>query len=219
MTILILSILIFDHNKWQAPWPVFLTHWSYLVLTAHLLVATIISLLHVFDDNSGIRIALNSGDQGIIYRRTSNPFYMKISWLLFAIASGAAFIVTLIYFSALFPQRGISYLSVVDINLHLMNSVVVILEFIVAALPVRLLHGVYLFLYGLIYIVFSVIYWSVDHSHVLYPGVLDWNYPGRTMGYMLLLAFVGIPLLQSLLFGMYSLKLFIYRKIHFRHSY
>lgn len=217
MTVLVLSIVYFDHNK-QATWLVFLTHWSYSMLTAHLLVATVISLVHVLHDSSGIRIAVNRGDRGIISQRMSKPFYMKLSWLLFVIASGSAFMVTCIYFGAVFPQRGVGYLNVEDINLHIMNSVVIILEFIIAALPVRLLHGVYLFVFGLMYIVFSVIYWSFDHRRVIYPHVLDWNFPGRTMIYMLLVGFVFIPLLQSFLFGLYSLRRFIYRRIHFRRS-
>lgn len=101
-----------------------------------------------------------------------------------------------------------------DINLHAMNLVVVVLELACGAVPVRLLHGVYPILYGLVYTIFSLIYWSGDHSRVLYPKILDWNHPGSTAAIIAGLLLVGVPLLQTAIFGVYKLKVCVYRRIY-----
>jgi len=69
---------------------------------------------------------------------------------------------------------------------------------------------VYVWLYGLAYLIFSTIYWAVDHSNVMYPGVLDWNVPITTAVVILVLFVIGIPLVQFILFNIYQLRLYIY---------
>lgn len=134
---------------------------------------------------------------------------MKLSWFLFSVATTAAVMVTVVFFAGVFPRLHMYHLSVIDINAHVMNTVLVILEFTISAFPVRLLHVVYVMCYGLAYVIFSVIYWAVDHSNVMYPGVLDWNSPKTTAVVIVILTFVGIPLLQFILFGIYQLRLYI----------
>lgn len=216
-TALILSIVIITPNTMHRPWPVWLTHWSYFLLTVHLYMALISSLLHFRYNNFHSHL-----DPDLYYgwnlRRWSRP-YVRLNWFVFVVASAAAFIVSIIYFGALYPKRHVNYLSAVDINLHLMNSVIVILEFCVSAFPVRLLHFVYVIIYGGLYAMFSVVYWSFDHSNVLYPGVLDWNNPGRTAIFVVLLAFIGIPILHCLLFCLYRLRIWSFHKFYSRHLF
>lgn len=99
-------------------------------------------------------------------------------------------------------------------HLHLLNSIVILLEMALSAIPVRLLHGLYPLIFGLIYVIFSAIYWAMDHENVLYPNVLDWNQPGMTVIVTLGLAIVIVPLLQLFLFGLYNLRLKIYKRIY-----
>lgn len=133
-------------------------------------------------------------------------FLMKFCWLLGNIVQVFAIIVTVVYFTALFPQIG--YTNCIDINLHGVNSFLVIVDTCITARPVRLLHVIHPLIYGTCYLIFSAIYWSFDHvNHVLYPGVLDWNYPGTTAIWAAALTLVVMPLLQLLHFGAYRLKL------------
>ena len=149
----------------------------------------------------------------------SLPWYMKLNWLIYNVVAVFAFLVTIIYFAALYPMIARQYKvnfgpSIIDINLHAINSVIMFLEILVNGIPIRILHVLYPLIYGAVYVIFSAIYWSVDHRNVLYPGVLDWNKPGTTIVIMLILAFVVIPLFQLLLFLAYKLKVFIYGKIY-----
>jgi len=137
---------------------------------------------------------------------------MKLSWFLFAVAVPAAIIVTMVFFTGVFPRLHRDYLNVDDINCHVMNTVLVILELSISAFPVRLLHVVYIWCYELAYVIFSVVYWAFDHSHVMYPGVLDWNAPATTAVVLVVLGVIGIPLLQLILFGIYQLRMYVYTR-------
>lgn len=146
-------------------------------------------------------------------------WYMKLSWFLFDIVCVASILVTFSYFIALYPAKKAidknASISIEDFNVHGINSVIIFLEVLIAAYPVRLLHAIYPMTYGLAYIIFNLSYWSDDpENNILYPGVLDWNRPGWALLVVLLLAFVGIPFLQFVNFGLYHLKLFIYKRIY-----
>ncbi|KAL4227184.1 hypothetical protein ACF0H5_015157 [Mactra antiquata] len=137
---------------------------------------------------------------------------MKISWVFGNIIQGFIPIVTVVYFTALFPLIGQTNFT--DINLHGATTFLLLVDTCVVARPVRLLHIIHPAIYGLCYLIFSAIYWSIDHSNVLYPGVLDWNYPGMTMVWVCGLTFVALPLLQLLFFALYRLRVNIYQRLY-----
>ncbi|KAL4227183.1 hypothetical protein ACF0H5_015156 [Mactra antiquata] len=156
--------------------------------------------------NTPIRTSLDSTDAQI------TPL-MKVTWTLGNIVQVCAIIVTVVYFSALYPAVG--HTSFIDQNYHSMNTLFMLLDTCITARPVRLLHVVHPIGYGLLYIVFSVIYWSFDHvNNILYPGVIDWNSPGWTILWVASLTFFGIPLIQLAYFGAYKLRLYIYKRIY-----
>lgn len=131
---------------------------------------------------------------------------MKMTWLLGNIVQSFSIIVTVIYFTAVYPLIG--HTNYVDINLHAVSSCLVLIDTCVTSRPVRLLHVIHPMIYGACYLIFSAIYWSFDHvNNVLYPGVLDWNYPGNVALWAVSLAVVVIPLLQLAYFGAYRLRL------------
>lgn len=145
------------------------------------------------------------------------PWYIQVYWALCNAIQVFAIVVTVIYFSALYPTMGArdGGVSLSDLNVHGLNSVMVLIDIAVCARPVRLLHGLYPFLYGAAYVIFSVVYWSRDpERNVLYENVLDWNQPGITLGVVFGMALVGIPLLQLANFGVYQLRLCLYRKMY-----
>ena len=203
------------HTNPMLPWPVWLTNWSYLLLTCHLLCAAVIVLLRTCFDQLQPTVPYSVLSAS---RSSSVPRYMKLSWFLFTVACPAAIGVTSVYFAAVFPQRHRDYLNAEDINLHVMNTMLVVLEYTLSAFPVRLLHLVYLWCYASAYVIFSAIYWAFDHSRVMYPGVLDWNTPARTGVVLAVLAFVGLPMLQFILFGVYQLRKYIYNHCACRQS-
>ncbi|XP_074654578.1 protein rolling stone-like, partial [Tubulanus polymorphus] len=210
-----------------------LTTWSFLILALHLLLAFINSSCRVLrekrscfrrprdeSDPFSLEMAESScstpertvdGSEVDIVSSHTIPWNFKLDWLLYSICSVAAIMVTTVYYALLFPT-GQQAPSVRDINVHIMNSVIVFLEILLAAYPVRLLHFIYPVSYGLIYVMFSAIFWSFDpERNVLYPGVLDWNNPKTTTGMVVGIA-VFMIVLHLILYGIFRLKVFLYNR-------
>ena len=140
---------------------------------------------------------------------------MKLSWLLSNIVYVFAILVSVVYFTALFPLIGVTSAFIHDLNMHAFNSVLIFADSLIVARPFHLLHVIYPIIYGSCYLVFSVIYWNADkEKNVLYPGVLDWNYPTKTAIVVVLLCIIVLPLIQLMHFGIYRVRLLIFRKIY-----
>ena len=149
----------------------------------------------------------------VLDSKDATAWYMKLAWLLANIVYVFGTVVTVVYFSALFPSRGKT--NIHDLNVHAFNTLQILIDIAIVARPVRLLHVIYPFLYGLCYIIFSVIFWFQDkENNVLYPNVLDWNHPGTTGIVIAILALIGIPLLQLAAFGLYRLRLYVYKRFY-----
>lgn len=135
-------------------------------------------------------------------------WYMKLSWLLSNIVQVFSVIVTVVYFSAIYPTLHVSNSELVnDTNMHAINTIFVLVDAAICARPVRFLHFVYPLIYGLVYIGFSVVVYGVsgtviynvlDYSQPLYPSI---TVPG--------LAILVIPLLQLAFYGLYRLRVYI----------
>ncbi|KAK6176779.1 hypothetical protein SNE40_015013 [Patella caerulea] len=222
-------------------WAAYLTNWSYTILTVYLFLHLIITIVHYClncrrgvtlfrkidseqhqkyfrEDNvlqrsaSSENITENSDDE-IQVVVPKLPFYVKIVWLLFTVISPAALTVTIMFWAAIYPSlKHANPIGIDNIQLHVLNTVIILLEHAVTAVPFRLLHFIYPTIYGLIYIIFSIIFWSGDHNRVIY-NILDWSKPGMTVGFVLLIGFVVIPILCLTFFLIHRLKLCIYRKI------
>ena len=159
---------------------------------------------------------INPGDVMVITPQTSISFLPKLVWLLYTVASLACFLVTIIFWTMLYPQMGsMSEAMLIDnFELHAVTSIIIVLEHCVSAIPIRLFHFFYALAYGLIYIIFSGILYGIDHRYVLYPHVLDWSSPGPTVVVCCITAFVALPILHLLFYGAYSLKLYIFNRCY-----
>lgn len=143
------------------------------------------------------------------------PLYFKVVWILYNIVSSCSIMVTMIFFVFLWPQFDDNAIDVDNLQLHGINSVIVFLELVFTALPVHFLHFLYAFLYGLVYISFTAIFYGAGNMDPIYPKVLDWNADnvGATMLMVVLVGFVIIPGLQIIFFLVYKLKIWIYDRV------
>lgn len=218
-------------------WSAYLTNWTYVLLTIYFTLHALITII-VYTVCCGSRLRLTQGQQHeehwrlfhelssegyehipsddqlaeVVYEsRTSLPWYFALVWILFNAASVGAVMVSLVFWAILVPGSDLGMLTNDNIQLHLINSVLILIEHGVTAVPIRLLHVVYPILYGVIYALFSVFYWVDDHSHVMY-FILDWGKPGPTVGYVFLVGLVIIPLIHLVIFGLYRLKLCLFQR-------
>ena len=101
-------------------------------------------------------------------------------------------------------------LTAIDIEMHLINSIYVIINVCVTGMPVRLLHVWFSVLFALVYSLFSLFYFlagGTNHNGnpYIYPAI-DWRNAGSTALYCVIVTFVEVPVIQSVLFGLHKLK-------------
>jgi hypothetical protein len=132
----------------------------------------------------------------------------SVLWVLYEVVLNAFVIITPCYWIFIYPNYWIPLH--IDLNIHLFNTVILLVDLIVCPFPIRLLHVVYCQAYGFIYCVFSIIYWSLDpENNIIYPGLLDWNKPLWTALISLLLFFVVQPVVHCIMYLLYLLKMLL----------
>lgn len=141
------------------------------------------------------------------------PIPFKIYWGMHVITLILSMGITIIYWSVLYND--LVQVTAVNILTHAFNSVLMFVDLWIVAYPVRLLHMFLPVCFGLVYAIFSVIYYAaggVDPAgkHYIYP-ILDWDYPGKAI-----LTVIGVILLCCALyifiFYVYKLRVFIHRR-------
>ena len=148
------------------------------------------------------------------------PIYFKLSWLFCNISLGACPVVTVVYWSFLYQPGTITGMSLwLDIAIHLLGTIALILDVCISAFPLRLAHMVYPLIYGLLYILFSLLYCYLGGAKIvgdcdIYP-VLNWEFNDidPTLGYIAL-CFVFFLLGFSLYYLMYRIRLKIYYRCY-----
>ena len=105
----------------------------------------------------------------------------------------------------------VSEIEFMNIAVHLLNSVYVIIDIWVIAIPIRLLHFWHTEVYGMIYLVFTLIHWGAGGAPI-YP-ILDYsNDPALAAISVSILTILGVPLCQGFLFSCYWIRLFLYKR-------
>ena len=165
---------------------IFLTNWSFLVFNLHLIVAAVSTtakylLVHflrptesVLSKSEDFEIKKPSGCCG--YNDNSIAWYQMIQWLLFNLAGTLAFAVMILYWALLYDSG--DTVDGINANTHLVNGLVALVEIWVTGIPVNFLHLIYSVIFGVVYCVFTGIYFAAT-SEAVYPGVIDY---GRNLG-------------------------------------
>ena len=238
-----------EANNGQSP-IVFLTTWSYILLNLHLWISFFDVVCMTFKLRKGGYLSSLTATMGhqdwqearameisVVPTTEKRPtdsyknrqptykmtWYHGILWVVHDMISGAAPVVTLIYFGALYPlavsEDPEFAASALDINIHGINTVIMIMDNFIGAVPVRLMHIVYPMIYGIVYVAWSLIYFYMDpDNHVLYPKILDWNYPEITIPVLIAVLFFLMPLIQLTWYGWYRLRLWVFQK-YYHHQY
>ncbi|XP_074644887.1 protein rolling stone-like [Tubulanus polymorphus] len=218
----------------------FITRWTYALLTAYQLVAFVVALIGFYKSRERLRQkrqrprrdapsneenqtatsgmleiekpnAVGCDDQS--KKPLVNQGLIKLHWLLYEATLNSSFIISLMYWGFVHKSEPFKFDTYAA---HAFNSVMMVVDFSVNAVPVRLLHVVYTMVFSTVYVIFTVIYFAVDpENNVLYLGVLDWRRPGKATVVCLCLVFLVVPLFQTFWFVLYRIKLLV-TKIHNR---
>ncbi|XP_035662659.1 protein rolling stone-like [Branchiostoma floridae] len=191
-------------------WFARLTHWTMILLTAHLVFSAVLAWKHLCekkhnkkpvpqdtaqDDNmSSSRELKTSEDNG-----SKLTCCNKTSWVLFNLASASSFCVTSLYVTLIATPR--HFVGVME---HIINSVIVVVDIVVNGIPVKVHHFVYPSLVGTAYAVFSMIYWALgglgkNGETFLYPPLkYEKEHRARTLCFIAVCLVFVLPLLQAL---------------------
>lgn len=137
-------------------------------------------------------------------------WYHKVSWVFYIIAANNAVLVTVVYWSLLYTGF---HIREADVAFHLLNSVFMLIETCLSSIPVQLLHIVYAVLYGVVYFLFSVVFWllggTTGGNKYIYP-ILDYeSKPAKAAVVVVLYGLVGLPVAQLLIFGLFKLRCYL----------
>ncbi|XP_065332366.1 protein rolling stone-like [Cloeon dipterum] len=156
---------------YRAKWLVYLTNWTLAVLTAQAVIAAVLAVEHqLFRSPKGKMTKLH-----------------KWYWCLNNVGNAAALSITILYWTKIY-NKDIHRLDFGNIHGHIMNSVLVVVDLMVTAHPVRLLHFYQPLIFGAAYLVFTFIYFVLGGtnkrgSSSIYP-ILDWQKPLIAIAYI-----------------------------------
>ncbi|KAJ6646413.1 Protein rolling stone, partial [Pseudolycoriella hygida] len=108
-------------------------------------------------------------------------------------------------------------ISATNVLTHACNSVLMFLDMLIMAYPLRLYHVIQPLLLGLVYVVFSVIYYAAGgkdkFGHPYIYNVLDWSSSDPTKNAVTVVGtFLLSMAIHLVLFGVFRLREFVHRK-------
>ncbi|ESN97806.1 hypothetical protein HELRODRAFT_177871 [Helobdella robusta] len=145
--------------------------------------------------------------QNIIHALLKFSIYFE--WMARHLAYCGALIVTVGFYSFVASLQGMSGRTLFDVNFHIMNSVIVLVDLFISASPVKLFHGVWVVVYGIAYGVFTYIYYLL-YDEVLYRVLSDWSDPHTAARYFALFVFIGSLLSNLFIYLLYLLRVMLY---------
>uniref|UniRef100_A0A2A4JVE8 Protein rolling stone n=1 Tax=Heliothis virescens TaxID=7102 RepID=A0A2A4JVE8_HELVI len=169
-TVISSFVIMIQDQMGAGHWFIFMTHWGLIMNTVASLLAFGISLTEL----------LRGED-------STPPMLVKCYWLFYNIAITIAFFITIFYWSLLTDVVEGDYAMdpVLDVFIHGINSVLMFCLLVTSRHPHRLMHFYIPLLFGIIYMIFSIIYYfagglSPFGTNWIYP-MLDWSKPGETV--------------------------------------
>ncbi|XP_045506261.1 protein rolling stone-like isoform X1 [Colias croceus] len=173
-------------------WFIYFTNWGYMLIVIQAGLA--LAVVHKYKNQKTYCIPCD--DEEIpLPRRQKTPLICRVYWLAHNIATDLAFVITLVYWTLVHDPK-IHEINALNILVHGCNSLVMIVELLVTAHPVRGAHALFGAGAGLTYGIFSALYWALGGTDriglpAIYPA-LDWNKPGSAFGFVALCAVVMI---------------------------
>ena len=145
-------------------------------------------------------------------------WYQKIHWVLYTTSIPLSVLIAILFWSLLYdPDRNFDYFSFANIATHLLSAIFGVVDIHVTAIPTRILHVIYPFIFGTVYVVFSAIYDAAGGSnHFGSPYIYNFlDYDGNPIRAVIMIfitLFVAVPLFQLAVFVMFLVReAFLYK--------
>ena len=229
-----LAWLFYNIHLFGAKMFIYLTNWTYAILNIYFVFATTLSCIALYKDmkketetttlttdEQTVEIEMEAGNYGAVDQDSEEASekdallcHHKFFWFIYVIAATAGLLVTAGYWTVL---AGDDPVDANNITKHALNSVFMVVDTSLSAIPVRLLHFLYALLYLLIYVVFSFIYWFLggtdNQGNTYIYKSLDYdNFEPTIGGLMVVFLLVVLPVLHLILFGITKFRDHLHRK-------
>ncbi|XP_055683041.1 protein rolling stone [Lutzomyia longipalpis] len=193
----------YEHH--YAKWWIYLTHWALLACTLQAWLAAWIVTQGMMVDRDDFEI------QRLAKTRITHRMY----WVLYTIATVYSFIVTICYWTIVHDPE-INKLDAVNLMVHVLNSVLMLIDLAIVGQPIRLSHAYWTTGIGVIYAIFTGIYFLAGGTNrrnleSIYP-LLDWRRPGKAI----VISACGILfvfIVHLAVFCLYRLRVCLYTKV------
>jgi len=177
-----LAWLFYNIHLFGAKLFIYLTNWSYTILNIYFVFATTLSCIALYKDlkketetttlttdEQTVEIEMEPDNYGAVDKEHDDAgdkdalqCHHKFLWFIHVIAATTALFITAGYWKIM---RGDDPVDANNITKHALNSVFMVIDTSLSAIPVRLLHYLYALLYILIYLAFTVIYWLLGGTN------------------------------------------------------
>lgn len=203
---IVLSVSGFDNPdglSYGAKWWIYLTHWGYTTCMLQSVLTT--SML-----TRWYCAAKNDDDQ---QQQPPKLLLYNLYWGMNIVAIDFAYCISIMYWCFIHFQENKS-LNIDTIIVHVLNSILMTIELFVTAHPMRILHVYVPICYGVVYCIFTVIYYvaggtNIDDEPNIY-NILDWRKPSETI--LVCLGFAAlIVVIHCITYALYRLRIAIYK--------
>ena len=205
---------------------IYLTNWALIMWVVYLLTAAVSSTTNFFQVNFCCKnkFAVDSkGPRKPYELLISTPvgccgvgndgisWYQKIHWFLFTVALGGALLVVILYWPLVY-NPATSALDGLNINSHLTNGIMSLVDVWISGTPVRIFHMIYLQGFGATYITFSAVYFAANGTNDqgqpdIYSALDYGNFPGTAAAIVIITVLVGLPIVHLIHYLLYVLRI------------
>ena len=218
----------FDERFGGTKFPIYFTHWVFILWTVYVLWAAIfvtVTYFRVFlcqkekfaegDTGGPCNHELLIDDCPVGCCGVGNDkifWYQKIHWVLYTMSISLSILVVILYWGLIYiPDIDFDYFSYVSISGHILSGVFGVIDICVTTIPTRVLHVIYPFIFGSVYIVFSAIYYAAGGTnHFGSPYIYrNLDYDGNPSGavtLILITLFAAVPFIHIGIFMMFLVR-------------
>ncbi|XP_067945422.1 protein rolling stone-like [Watersipora subatra] len=187
----------FNENQ-RVKWFIYMTNWGILAFTIAQLVNAIVSTI-------GLTIPESSEEV---------KWYMKLNWVLYEFSCAETIVISIMFWSLLYYDGyPLSIDTYVD---HGVNGLHVLLDIWITAMPIKALHFYLPALFGLSYVIFTIIYdygggTNAQLDSYIY-SLLDWSESPKNAAIYSAGAILAVIAVHFILFGLFKFKIFLYKR-------
>lgn len=188
----------------RVKWLIYLTNWGFTICMLQAIMATAMCMASYTSSKGG----KNKVDEEMSVLQTLYKPY----WIIFSVSMDIAIAITLLYWILIYDDTKMD-VDALNFLVHGTNSIAMVIELLVTAHPINLVHSLWSVLFGFVYIIFSVIYHAAggtsrDGGESIYP-LLNWNKPGVTAGICIGVLFF-LLFLHIFIYGVYWIRSWIH---------